>query len=210
MKKTFHILLLVLLANLHAAGQSTSAGQVLDNLLNTVKTNAIRAKFILSASEMKSSTPQTSTGSFTLKGTRFILEMDEMKVWFDGKTQWAYAPRNNEVTITEPTEKELAETNPLAILSAYKSKSVINFSKTKSGQNHILEIIPKTQNPNVSKIEIQVNKNTQNLQSIKITNKKGGIILLTLSNFEKGLNIPDNHFVFNRAKFKGAVENDLR
>jgi len=50
------------------------------------------------------------------------MEMDEMQAWFDGKTQWAYMAQNNEVSITEPTEKELAETNPMAILSGYKTK----------------------------------------------------------------------------------------
>jgi len=136
--------------------------------------------------------------------------MSEMKAWFDGKTQWAYVAQTNEVSITEPSEKELAETNPMAILSGYKSKCTIKFStKVKSAQNHCIEMIPKV-NKDISKIEVQVNKATGSLFSIKLSNKNGSTSLLILSNFQKGISVADNIFVFDQAKHKGIVVNDLR
>ena len=115
-------------------------------------------------SEKNDSQTQSSSGSFTLKGTKFILEMEALKLWFDGKTQWSYVQQNNEVSITEPSEKELAETNPMAILSGFKSKCLIRFSsKTKSEQNYCLEMVPKLKNKDLVKIEVQVNKNNGNL-----------------------------------------------
>ena len=193
-----------------AAQNNTQAQQILTDLLNSAKTNAIKTDFKLSISELKSSGAEASTGTFTLKGTKFVLEMDEMKVWFDGKTQWSYVPQNNEVSITEPTDKELAETNPMAILSGYKSKCVVRFSKLKSAQNFNIEMIPKGKNLDISKIIVQVNKTTRNLYSIKLTNKNRGTSLLTLTNFQKELKVSDNTFIFNANKFKGVVENDLR
>jgi len=192
------------------AQNNPQAEQILTELLFSAKKNAIRTNFKLIASDKSNPQGIVSTGTFTLKGSKFVLEMSEMKAWFDGKTQWAYVSHNNEVSITEPSEKELSETNPMAILSGFKSKCVIKFSgKIKSAQNHCIEMTPKAKN-DIAKIEVQVNKANGSLFSIKLTNKNGTTSLLTLSNFQKGINVADNIFVFNQAKYKGVVVNDLR
>ena len=194
-----------------ATAQSNSqAEKIISDLLNSVKTNAIKTDFRLTISDKNNPKGQTTTGTFTLKASKFVLDMTEMKVWFDGKTQWAYIPQNNEVSITEPTEKELSETNPMSILSGYRAKSIIRFGKTKSAQNYCIEMIPKIKSSDIAKIEVQVNKSTQNLFSIKLTNKNGSTSLLALSNFQKGIKLQDSFFVFNPTKFKGVIENDLR
>lgn len=54
--------------------------------------------------------------SLTLSGDCFIMDLGEARVYFDGKTQWAYNVPDSEVTVIEPTDEELAETNPLHIL----------------------------------------------------------------------------------------------
>lgn len=192
------------------AQNNTDAEKVINNLLNTAKTSAIKTNFSLSVTKKNAVTSQSGSGTFTLKGNKFVLEMDDMKAWFDGKTQWAYMEQSNEVSITEPTETELAQTNPMAILLGYKTKCIVRFSKTKSAQNHIVEMIPKLKTNDFIKIEVQVNKNSGNLVSIKLTDKKYTSTLLTLSNYQKGVKITDDVFVFNKAKFKGVTMNDLR
>lgn len=192
------------------AQNNPQAEKILADLLVAAKTNAIKTSFKLTLREKNDSQPQSTSGTFTLKGNKFVLEMDAMKSWFDGKTQWSYVPQNNEVSITEPTEKELSETNPMAILSSFKSKCIIRFStKVKSDQNYCIEMTPKIKN-DISNIEVQVNKSTGNLFSIKLTNKNGSTSLLALSNFQKGINVTDNIFIFNASKYKGATVNDLR
>lgn len=192
------------------AQNNTDAERVISNLLNSAKTSAIKTNFKLSVTQKNAVTSQSSSGTFTLKGNKFVLEMDQMKAWFDGKTQWAYMEENNEVSITEPSETELAQTNPMAILLGYKSKSIVRFSKTKSTQNYIIDMIPKVKNNDFVKIEVQVNKTSGNLVSIKLTDKKNTITLLSLTNYQKGIKISDDVFVFNKSKFKGVTINDLR
>jgi len=194
-----------------SAQSNVQAEKIITNILTDAKTNAIKTNFKLSITEKNDPQAQVSTGSFTLKGSKFVLEMDEMKVFFDGKTQWAYVPQNNEVSITEPSEKELSETNPMAILSGFKTKCTIRFStKLKSVQNHNIEMLPKLKNQDITKIEVQVNKSTNNLVSIKLINKNGSTSLLSLSNFQKGVKVTDNSFIFITGKYKGIVVNDLR
>jgi len=193
------------------AQNNVQAEKVITDVLSQAKTNAIRTNFKLTISDKKDPQSMISTGIFTLKGNKFVLEMDAMKAWYDGKTQWAYVSQSNEVSITEPTVKELSETNPMAILSGYKSKCLIRFStKVKSAQNYCIEMIPKIKNNDILKIDVQINKSNGNLILIKLQNKNGSSTLLTLSNFQKGINAPDNIFIFNSSKFKGVSVNDLR
>jgi len=193
------------------AQNNAQAEKAITNLLAEAKTSAIRTNFRLAISDRRNPQPMVTTGTFTLKGTKFVLEMDAMRAWFDGKTQWAYVPESNEVSITEPTVKELSETNPMAILSGFKSKCIIRFStKVKSGQNYCIEMIPRTRNNDITKIDVQINKANGTLVSIKLLNKNGGTTLLTLNNFQKGINVSDNTFIFSSAKHKGVTVNDLR
>lgn len=185
------------------------AEKIISDILINAKTNAIKTNFRLTVSEKGNA--QLTNGTFTLKGSKFVLEMDEMKAYFDGKTQWAYVPQNNEVSITEPSDQELSETNPMAILSGYKSKCNIRFStKARSAQNYCIEMIPRIKNQSIARIDVQVNKTNKNLFSIKLTNKNGSTSMLTLSNYQKGVKVSDTIFSFNKNKYKGIVVNDLR
>jgi outer membrane lipoprotein-sorting protein len=210
-KIIFSFAILFCSIQLVCAQNNVQAEQILTELLSTAKTNAIKTDFKLIVLQKKDPVPQFSNGTFTLKGSKFVLEMEAMKAWFDGKTQWAYVIQSNEVSITEPTEKELSETNPMAILSGFRAKCSIKFStKVKSNQNYCIDMIPKISNKDISKIEVQVNKSNGNLFSIKVNNKIGDESVLTLSNFQMGLSVSDNLFVFNSSKYKGITINDLR
>jgi outer membrane lipoprotein-sorting protein len=213
MKKRTLIAFAVILFTLQgiSAQNNVQAEKKITDLLTEARTSAIKTNFKLIISDKKDPQSMVSSGVFTLKGNKFVLEMDAMKAWYDGKTQWAYVSQSNEVSITEPTVKELSETNPMAILSGFKSKCVIRFStRVKSAQNYCIEMIPRTKNNEIIKIDVQINKNNGNLVSIKLTNKNGSASLLTLSNFQKGIHVTDNIFVFNAARFKGVSVNDLR
>lgn len=203
------VLLIISIVGLNAQN-NTEAERVINNLLITAKSNAIKTNFILSVREKNAVNSQSSSGSFIIKDNKFVLEMQDIKAWYDGKTQWAYVQESNEVSVTEPTQSELAETNPMVILAGYKAKCNLNFSKTKSSQNYIVDMIPKQKNNDFTKIEVQVNKSTSNLISIKLSTKKGTTTLLSLSNYQKGVKISDDAFVFNKTKFKGVLINDLR
>lgn len=192
------------------AQNSADAEKVINDALAQIRTSAVTTNFTLKVSQKNAVNSHSSSGTFTMKGNKFVLDMDQMKAWFDGKTQWAYLAESNEVSITEPTEAELAETNPMAILSGYKVKSVIRFSKTKSAQNYVIDLLPKDKKSDFVSVEVQISKSGNNLASIRILDKKGQTIFLSLSNYKKGLTVADANFVFNKSKFKNVTVNDLR
>ena len=193
------------------AQSSANAVKVVNDMMNLLKTNAISTNFVMTVKEPTSTQPQSINGNFTMKENKFILNTEEMNVYFDGKTQSAYMTSVNEVSITNPTEKELAETNPLAVLSAYKNKSVIKFAKKNPSKTvHAIELTPKDQNSTLKKILVNVNKSNNYPLFVQLTDKKGAISTLTLSQFKTGLKIMDASFVFNPKKYKDIEINDLR
>lgn len=211
MKRFSYSILVLIISILSVSGQNNAdAEKIINNLLASVKTTAIRTNFKLKITEKNALNSQSNSGTFTLKGEKFMLEMNETKAWFDGKTQWAYMVQSNEVSITEPTAQELAAINPMAILSGYKTKSYIRFSKKKSAQNHIIEMRPKQKSNDFTLIEVQINKYNQQLVSVSLTDEKGLNTMLSLSNYQKGINVSDNFFQFNKSKYKNVIINDLR
>ncbi|MBD5188587.1 MAG: hypothetical protein HDS96_05680 [Bacteroidales bacterium] len=59
--------------------------------------------------------------SATLCGDMFAFDFGQARVFYDGQTQWSYSPADKEVTVFTPTAAELAESNPLRILSRLAS-----------------------------------------------------------------------------------------
>lgn len=192
------------------AQKNIDAERLITNFINTTKTEAIRTGFNLKISEKNAVNSQQVSGTFVLKGNQFYLEMDEVQVWFDGKTQWAFMKESNEVSITEPSEEELAAINPVSILSAYKKASTIQFGKVKNEKNHIIVMTPKSKEATFIKVEVQLVKVSGNLYSIFMQERKGMTNQLTLYNYQKNVPINQNIFVFDKSKFKGVTINDLR
>jgi outer membrane lipoprotein-sorting protein len=207
---THSILVLIFSILTVSAQNNTDAEKVINDLVSSLTTSAVKTNFHLSATQKNAVNSQSISGTFTLKGNKFVLDADETKAWFDGKTQWTYMVNNKEVSVTEPNEKELANINPLAVLSKFRAKSNIRFTKTKSSGNYYLELTPKSTKEEFTKVEVLIHKASGNLVSIKLNDKKGGTTVLTLTNYKKGIKVTDDVFVFNKDKYKGVTINDLR
>ncbi|MBP1664034.1 MAG: outer rane lipoprotein carrier protein LolA [Bacteroidetes bacterium] len=211
-KRIVFSLMIAIAAIISVNAQSNSnAVKVVDNMLQLLKNNAIKTNFEMEVKEPSSAQSHRMKGNFTMKENKFILNTAEMNVYFDGKTQSAYMTSVNEVSITNPTEKELAETNPMAIISSYKRKSAIKFAKSSISKSfHVIELIPKDKNSSFKKIVLNVNKTNNYPLFIELIDKSGMITDLTLTQFKSGLNISDNTFIFNPKKYKDIEINDLR
>lgn len=210
--KTFiySIALLLFSINNISAQKATDAQTIINEISSSLNTTTIKTDFELIISDKNQLNSQSNQGSFTMKAQKFVLEMTDAKVWFDGKTQWAYMPQTNEVSITEPTEDELSSINPMAILYGYAAKSDLNFSKLKSTENYIIDMTPRSTKDDFSKIEVQISKNSKQLKSIKMSDKNGSTTLLKLTNYRKDNSISADFFQFNKTQYKNAFINDLR
>lgn len=213
MKAKFHIMSLIaaMMVSVSAFGQIKSATSVMNSMVNVLKNNTIQTNFGLVVKDANSTSPSIMGGTFLMKGNQFNFNTKEMQVYFDGKTQWAYMPEINEVSISTPTEKELAETNPLALLQAYSSKSTTRHIKNNAAKDaYTIELTPKDKASEIKKIQVVVNKKTYYPQSIQLVDKKGMISTLALTKFQTGVKTDDKTFTFNSSIYKDIEINDLR
>ncbi len=192
------------------AQSNSSAVRVLENMVNLIENNAIKTDFGLVVKQAGSDDLQRMKGSFLLHSDKFALTTSDMDVFFDGTTQWAYAPSINEVTLTNPTDKELAETNPLALLSSYKANSTIRFMKNEEHDSHLISLTPTDADSDVKTIIVKVMKANNSPKMVQLYDKKGGISTISMRNFRSNITVTPADFVFNPALYEDIEINDLR
>lgn len=149
-----------------------------------------------------------SRGTLTVSGKRFMMDTPELKVWFDGKTQWAYSPSGGEVNVTEPTAAELAESNPLSVLTnmstAYSCKRL---SSTATADK--IELTPRGKT-DIAKAVITFSVSTGYPTDIVVTGTDRSVTDIHITSLTTGKALPASSFRFNASKFPGVEVVDLR
>ena len=148
-----------------------------------------------------------------MKNEKFKSQTPDMITWYDGKTQWTYMDRTEEVNVTEPDGAELQFTNPIVFINSYEKgfkASLKGTSTTRQGKSaYDIELTPKKKG-DITKVTIQIEKNTGNLASIDIEAKNGLRNTIVISKWQTNMNQPDNFFVFNEEDYPDAEVVDLR
>lgn len=97
-------------------------------------------------------------GSATLAADRYTMFTPQLKVWFDGRTQWTLLESTGEVSITEPTADELMASNPFAILSASDDYYKVSDLNPSNGIKRLL-LTPKDKTSPISSITLGIASN---------------------------------------------------
>lgn len=147
-------------------------------------------------------------GSIKLKGTKFVLKSPGSTIWFNGKTQWNFIYKNEEVNVTNPTATELQNINPYFILSLYQKGFNYDMGASKNGGK---EVILTSQNAksSISRISIVITSNNTP-KAITITRRDGSRTSLSISNYRVGGNFSDSMFTFNKKQYPKVEVVDLR
>lgn len=149
-----------------------------------------------------------SQGSLTVSGRSFTVTTPEMKIWYDGKTQWAYSPSAKEVNITIPTAAEVAESNPLSVLTALtQSYTCRRLSSTPAVDK--IELTPRNKT-DISKAVISVNVSTGMPTEILAYRANGAVTKIQILTVKAGKKLAASAFRFNQKQYPGVEVVDLR
>ena len=184
------------------AQTGNQAKQILDKTASVLsRKGGASANFQLSNAKMG----QVS-GTIAIKGNKFHAATPQAIVWFNGKTQWTYLKKTEEVNVTTPTQAQQMMMNPYTFINIYKTGYVM----TASTGSNAYEVHLKAQNAKrtVQEMYITVDKKTYVPLTVKMRQQKAWTTI-RISNF-KGVNQPDRLFVFNSKEFPGAEVIDLR
>jgi len=194
---------IVILALCVLGGLSTQAQdvkQVLDRTANLVSNKSgVSAAFTIKNNSMNAS------GTIAIKGRKFHATTPQASIWFDGKTQWTYLKKNDEVNVLNPTENEIAAINPYNFIFLYKK----GYRATMTRKNNTFEIHLKAEEKkSISEVYIIVDQRTYVPSQIRVKQQKGWNTI-DIRHFKKA-NLSDNTFRFNSKDFPSAEVVDLR
>ena len=148
----------------------------------------------------------TTSGSIAIKGNRFNAITPAATVWFDGKTQWTYMQKTQEVNITNPTQAQQMQMNPYTFTHIYKTGYTTTM--TTSGQSYEIHLVAQNKKRTIQEMYITVDKKTYVPSRIKMR-QNSTWSTITVKNF-KAKNLPSATFTFNSKDFPHAEIVDLR
>ena len=182
--KVVSILLLAIFA---LPVNAQTAKQVLDKAAAVVSNKAgAQASFTIAGENMNTS------GTIAIKGKKFHATTPQAIVWFDGKTQWTYMKKNDEVNVAHPDDSQLQTINPYNFIYMYKK----GYSSTMTKKGGIQEMY------------IVVNQKTSVPSQVRMKQQKGWTTI-DISNFKQA-KLSDSTFRFNSKDFPDAEIIDLR
>lgn len=181
--------------------KAQTAKQVLDKAAAVVSNKSgAQASFTIKNDNFNTS------GTIAIKGRKFHASTPQAIVWYDGKTQWTYMKKNDEVNVATPSEAEQAAINPYTFIYMYKQG--YSYTLQKKGANNEVYLKATDKKRGIQEMYIIVNAKTSVPSQIRMRQQKGWTTI-TISNF-KTAKLSDEIFRFNAKDFPNAEIIDLR
>lgn len=146
------------------------------------------------------------SGTIAVKGGKFNARTPQAIVWFNGKTQWTYMKKNNEVNISTPTQAQQQMMNPYTFINVYKTG--YKMSSTTAGGSYEVHLVAQNQKRSIQEMYVTVNSKTYVPSRVKMKHN-GRWYTVTISNFS-AKKLPDSLFAFNSKDYPSAEVIDLR
>ena len=143
---------------------------VLSSFLTNMETKTLQSDFTVTVSE-EVNAPMNYPGAITMCGDKFLLTMFGIEAAYDGKTMYMYSGDTDELTLTNPTEQELLETNPFLYAKALVNVCNITERASSDGQQTIVTLTPKDQSIGINRFVLRVR--TADLMPLEVEIKEG-------------------------------------
>jgi outer membrane lipoprotein carrier protein len=215
MKKT--LLLAILSAGLifgYGQGNDPEAKKVLDAVSAKFKTYpAVQASFTLQVEDAKGKVQGTKNGTVSMKGSKYKVNVTGQEIFCDGQNIWTYDKAANEVTISQ-VDPGANMITPQKLFTNFYDKDFLykmNGEKkvgTKTVQE--IEMTPVDKTKAFHKVYALIDKKTQTIYSTRVLEKNGNKYTYTVNNLNGKAALPDALFIFDKKKYPGVEEVDLR
>jgi outer membrane lipoprotein-sorting protein len=198
------------------AQQDPKAKEILDKLSQMTRSyKTIQIDFSFTLENKKNGINQTNEGEVALKGKMYRLHMPvfSMEVYCDGTTTWSYLTEAKECNIAGVEEDNEGSLNPANIFTIYEK----GFNYTYIGEEslagktvQVLDLFPVDKSKEFVKVRLFVDKAKSQIAKAQTFNKDGNTYILVLKNMKTNIDLKDDYFKFDKAKFPGVTMNDMR
>ena len=196
------------------AKNDPEAKKVLDAVSAKFKSfSSVQAGFAYKVENGAGKAISNKTGTIYMKGTKYKVTFGGQEIFCDGKTVWNYDKSSNEVTISN-LDASAGTITPQKLFTNFYDKDflyVMNGEK-KAGTKTLqeIEMTPTDKSKPFHKVYLQVDKTAKTIYSTKVLENGGNRYTYTVSSMKTNLPIADNSFTFNKSKYPGVEEVDLR
>ncbi len=202
MKRNFVLMfLLVLVSTISTAQNANQALRILDKTAGIIgRKGGATANFAISGKYGNTS------GTIAIKGKKFRATTPDAIVWYDGKTEWTYIRKNEEVNVSTPTEAQQQAMNPYKFINIYKNG--FNLGMKSSASEYNIHLVARNQGRTIKEMYIKIDKRTYLPKQVRMR-QANGWITIRISNF-RASNQSDASFRFNSKDYPKAEIIDLR
>lgn len=188
-------------ATISANGNSNAAKKVLDKAVAKLNIKGgTTASFSITGNKIG-----TQKGSISIKGNKFHASTASAIVWYNGKTQWTYVKKNEEVNVSTPSAAQQSSMNPYTFVNLYKKGYSMQLNKTASGNQ--VHLKAQNQKASIKEAYILVDGNN-NIKEVKMR-QASGWVTISISNIQQK-SLSDATFTFNAKDYPKAEVIDLR
>ena len=143
---------------------------VLSSFLANLETKTLQSDYVVTVNDNETS-PLNYPGTITMCGSQFKLAMFNLEAAYDGKTMYMYSADTDELTLSNPTEQELIETNPLLYAKALVPVCNITEKPSQDNLHTIITLTPKDQSIGIDRFLLTVRKS--DLMPMRVRIKEG-------------------------------------
>ena len=143
---------------------------ILSSFLTNLETKTLKSDFTITVAE-EVNAPMNYPGELSMHGPCFKVEMFNIEAAYDGKTMYMYSPETDELTLTNPTEQELLESNPLLYAKALVPVCNIVERTSQDGSQTIVTLTPKDQSIGINRFVLKIRNS--DLMPLSVEIKEG-------------------------------------
>jgi len=191
-----------------------AAKAILDAVSAKFKTfTTVEASFSYKVENAAGKALSTKTGSIKMKGTKYRVSFSGQEIFCNGTTVWNYDKAANEVTISK-LDASSGMITPQKLFTNFYDKDflyILNGEK-KIGNKTIqeIEMTPVDKSKPFHKVYVQVDKAAKTIYSTKVLENAGNRYSYTVTTMKTNTTLADNVFSFDKSKYPGVEEVDLR
>jgi outer membrane lipoprotein-sorting protein len=196
------------------ATNDPAAKKVLDAVSAKFKTySAVLANFTLKIEDAKGKVQGTKTGTVSMKGQKYKINIPGQEIYCDGKNVWTYDKASNEVTITQLDPASNSITPQKLFTNFYDKDFLYKLNGEKKVGTRLvqeIELTPVDKTKAFHKVYAMVDQKTQSIYSTRVLEKNGNKYTYTVNSLNGKAALTDAAFVFDKKKYPGVEEVDLR
>jgi outer membrane lipoprotein carrier protein len=191
-----------------------AAKKVLDAVSNKFKTfKGVQSTFTLKIEDGNGKVQGQKKGTVYMKGPKYRVNITGQDIYSDGSNVWTYDKTANEVTITQLDPTASGITPQKLFTNFYDKDFLYKLNGEKKEGTRLLqeiEMTPVDKTKSFHKVYLLVDKKNQTIYSTKVLEKNGNKYSYTVNTLNGNAPISDAVFTFDKKKYPGVEEVDLR